>query len=137
MLVALVGDALTEAPTLILAVFTFLCLYGSARARTVSASAWVVAGALATNFALMVRPANTLLIIVWNVARAASLLTARPFIRVHFVVGYVGVWTATAVVTWGPQIALNLSLGHAGLLPAFNLFNYQLMLGALFLLLIP
>jgi hypothetical protein len=123
-LVALVGDVLTEMPTLILAVFTFLCLYGSARARTaLVASAWVVAGALASNFALMVRPANALLIIVWNVARAASLLTARPFIRVHFVVGYVGVWTVTAVVTWGPQIAHNLSLGHAGLLPAFNLFK--------------
>jgi hypothetical protein len=133
-LIAVVGDVLTEAPTLILALFILLCLYSSARARTGGiALAWAAAGALASNFALMMRPTNLTLIVAWNVGFAVSLLAVRPFNRAYLIVGYSGAWVATAVATWTPQVIHNLSLGYVGVLPASNLLRQQLGLGTLFM----
>jgi hypothetical protein len=133
-LAALVGDMLTEAPTLILTVFTLLCLYNSARARTaVIVLAWGSAGALAANFALMVRPTNLTLVIAWNIGIAVSLLAPRPINRAHVAAGYVGAWVATAAMAWAPQVIHNLSLGHVGVMPASNLFREQVLLGIMFM----
>ena len=135
-LVALVSDILSEAPTLILTVFMLLCLYGSARAATTrDALVWAAAGAAASNFALMVRPANLTVLIAWNIGLAVSLLVARaPDVhRVSVAAGYAVAWLATATAAWTPQVVHNMSLGHVGVLPASNLFREQLLLGTLFM----
>src|SRR5262249_62270552 len=69
-----VGDVLTEGPTLILVVLALVALINSAGAqRTAVALLWAVIGAVLTNFSLMIRPANVFLILAWNFGLLISL----------------------------------------------------------------
>lgn len=121
-LVAFVSDILTEAPTLILTVLMMGCLIRISRSPR--PLAWATAGALATNFALMIRPSNIVLIIAWNAALPLAFQTARTLVP------YAGLWVATAAIAWAPQIAHNVSLGHYGVLPSYPLLAFQVKAGA-------
>src|SRR5262245_2744539 len=138
MLIVLVADVLTEGPSLILALFTLLCLFNSARASsTETALGWAAVGGLASNFALMMRPTNLTLVIAWNVGLAASLIVSRtPEVhRARVAAGYAGTWLATAAAVWTPQFVYNLSRGHSGIFPviAGPILEGQLKWGILFL----
>jgi hypothetical protein len=118
-LVGLVGDVLTEGPSLILAVLALVCLLQSVRARTVGhLLIWAALGAAASNFALMIRPGNLVLILAWNGALLLSLFLRKDVPRGHVALGYAVVWLATAAAAWTPQFL------HTGaVLPMFPLFD--------------
>ena len=129
-LVPLVADVLTEGVSLILAVLALACLFNAARAeRTALVLAWAAIGAAATNFALMVRPANLALVIAWNAGLALSLLVSRPEVRrVRVALGYSIAFVATAVMAWAPQY-----LDTGTILPAHPLFHGETMMGVRFM----
>lgn len=135
MLIVLVGDVLTDGPSLILAVTCLLCLHRSARAPTTwSALAWAAMGALASNFALMVRPANLTVLIAYNIGLAVSFLAPRKGVQRSWVcLGYLVAWLGTAAAAWAPQVAHNASIGHLGVFPPWPLLKGQIQWGIVFL----
>jgi hypothetical protein len=122
-LVAIAGDMLTEAPTLILAVLIMVCVVKLGRSDR--PLAWAAAGALLTNFALMVRPLNIILIIAWN----AAILSA---LRAKALVFYAAAWAGIAAIVWAPQVLHNLTVGNLGVLPAFPILSGQIKWGIIF-----
>jgi hypothetical protein len=79
-ILGLVGDALTEGPTLIIAVVLLVFLIKIDRFPDY-AFGWSIPGALLSNFALMIRPTNIVLILAWNVA---ILFALRASTRNHW-----------------------------------------------------
>lgn len=118
-LVAIAGDMLTEGPTLIIAVLMVAFLVKIERGQAV---AWSAVGALLTNFALMVRPSNIVLIVAWNAAVMVALRWRQLAI-------YAGAFAITAIVAWTPQVIHNLSLGHLSVLPVRPLLERQISWG--------
>jgi hypothetical protein len=118
-LVAMVADVLAEGLTAILAVLALVCLVKLMRARTIAGIvAWAALGAAATNFSLMVRPANLVLIAAWNGACLFALFfdqgnNARR--RALVLLVYVTVWAASAAATWTPQYLLTGNILPTGL----------------------
>ena len=100
--VGLVADMLTEAPSLILTVLAIGLLVEVTHAR--SPLVWAAVGALVTNFSLMIRPANLILVIAWNIGILVT-------VRARELMGYAAVWSATGVIAWAPQVIHNLSVG--------------------------
>jgi len=134
-LVAVVGDVLTEGPTLVLVVLALVALINSAGAeRTAAALLWAIIGAVLTNFSLMIRPANVFLILAWNFGLLISLYRPRQGIqRLPLLLGYCAAWLFSAAVTWAPQYFYNAALGSPGILPATPILNIQLKWGILLL----
>jgi hypothetical protein len=134
-LVAVVGDVLTEGPTLILVVLALIALINSARAqRTAAALLWAVIGAVLTNFSLMIRPANVFLILAWNFGLLISLYRPRQGIQQFALLsGYCAAWLFSAAVTWAPQYFYNAALGSPGILPAVPILGIQLKWGIVLL----
>lgn len=134
-LVAVVGDVLTEGPTLILVVLALVALINSARAqRTAAALLWAVIGAVLTNFSLMIRPANVFLILAWNFGLLISLYRPRQGIQQFpLLLGYCAAWLFSAAATWAPQYFYNAALGSPGILPAAPILGIQLKWGILLL----
>src|SRR5262249_60663949 len=130
-----VGDVLTEGPTLILVVLALVALINSAGAqRTAVALLWAVIGAVLTNFSLMIRPANVFLILAWNFGLLISLYRPRQGIQQFPVLlGYCAAWLFSAAVTWAPQYFYNAALGSPGILPAAPILGIQLKWGILLL----
>jgi len=133
--VAVVGDVLTEGPTLILVVLALIALINSARAqRTTASLLWAVFGTALTNFSLMIRPANLLLILAWNGGFLFSLHRPREGIRrAPLLLGYGGAWLLSAAAAWSPQYLYNLALGSSSILPIFPILATQLKWGILLL----
>lgn len=120
-LVGVVADMLTEAPSLIIAVLIVVFLVKLSRFPS-QALAWASAGALLTNFAFMIRPSNIVLIVAWNVAVLFAL-------RGRMLALYAAAFVVTAIAAWTPQVLHNLSLGHFTVLPVYPLFDRQVSVG--------
>jgi hypothetical protein len=135
-LVSLVADVLTEGVSIIFVVLTLTCLFNTVRASTTAGVLiWAAVGAGMSNFAFMVRPANLLILIAWNVGFFVSLfLVQRKDInRVRVLVGYAGVFFGSAAAAWSPQYLHNLSLNSGGILPITPILDIQLGLGIVLL----
>ena len=117
-LVGMVADVLTEGLTATLTVLALVCLLNLTRASTAPRIvAWAALGAAATNFALMIRPANLVLIAAWNGACLFSLLFEREAMhrRATLLLVYVMVWLVSAAAAWAPQYLLTGNILPVGL----------------------
>ena len=118
-LVGMVADVLTEGLTAALTVLALACLANLMRASTAPRIvAWAALGAAATNFALMIRPANLVLIAAWNGACLFLLFIdqgGNAPRRATLLLLYVTVWLVSAAAAWTPQYLLTGSILPVGL----------------------
>jgi hypothetical protein len=118
-LVGMVADVLSEGLTATLTVLALVCLVKLMRASTApSKVAWAAFGAAVTNFALMIRPANLVLIVAWNGACLFLLFFDRESSarrRAGLLLLYATAWLVSAAAAWTPQYLLTGSILPVGL----------------------
>jgi hypothetical protein len=130
-LVSVVVDLLTDGATLtILIALVCITLRCGQSRQFWPRAAWMAAGALLSNAALMIRPANFTLIVAWNLAVAFSLFKQEKAARARECMAYALFWMASASVLWLPQLLYNVNyLGAISILPICPLGDLQLGLG--------
>ena len=135
-IVALVGDVLTESISLIVVVLALAALINTGRARAFSGFVlWATFGAAVSSFSVMIRPVNLLVFLAWNCGVVVWVFFARrtSLQRTALVCCYICILIACAAAAWGPQYWYNLSLGYHTILPTTPLFDIQLKWGILLL----
>jgi hypothetical protein len=134
--VALVADVLTEGVGLIIVVLALVALINSARAQTTAGAVlWAAFGGAVSNFSLMIRPVNLLVLVAWNCGFFLSLYSARrkDVHRAVVLLVYLGTWIVSAAAAWTPQYLYNASFGSRTILPIIPLFDIQVKWGIVLL----
>jgi hypothetical protein len=131
---ALVTDALTEAPSLIIAVvLSAMAVRLGWRYAAGRSEGLILAGGALAGFALMVRPANLPLVLGWHAAMLAALLLVpswrehRPRLAAAALGGLL-----MGALSWLPQAIYAMRVaGEASILPICRLGGFQVTFGVL------
>ena len=101
---------LTDGIGVIIAVFTLICLLYASRATSGRATfIWATLGAAASNFSVMVRPSNMVLVVAWLCGRISLLFLRQR--RALVWLGCAAAWATTAACIWAAQGLRNPQLG--------------------------
>ena len=129
LVISLVTDVLTEGLSIVLFVTLTALALSFSRAETWRRSVIALsAGSFVVAAALVVRPANIVVLIAWYLAvcLTVTLVPSRRWPRSHTIIAIVLSSIAAAAIVLGPQIAYNVSHYHeATFLPVCKLGGFQ------------